>query len=244
MTRSGALITICKSENGMFCCWNPDEICMLRNQYRIVGFLGGSSPHEPYVPKRHGLPLVLTPYEVCLLHELQLIRVIDNSISSSMLSNSNVSSVDRVAQAQKENEDWLFAEFIPQIRRDPVYCVFKDLWQRGYVLTAASKFGGHFLVYSGNPEHCHASFIVRVVAWDAPLSPYYDLIAFGRLAVTVNKAPVFASVCPSSFTFTTTTSTNTSNNNNNNNNNNNATLNFATNEYTIRYVTLDWQGIT
>lgn len=29
------------------------------------------------------------------------------------------------------------------------YCVFRDLWGRGYYVTSGSKFGGDFLVYPG-----------------------------------------------------------------------------------------------
>ena len=41
--------------------------------------------------------------------------------------------------------------------------VFADLYARGFTLTSASQYGGHFLLYDGDPSSCHAHSIVRVV---------------------------------------------------------------------------------
>jgi len=72
--------------------------------------------------------------------------------------------------------------------------IFAHLWQRpnSYVSSGA-KFGGDFLVYPGDPLHHHASHIVTVVEWDKSLAPL-DMIAIGRVAVSVKKTAVFASV--------------------------------------------------
>ncbi|ENN73949.1 hypothetical protein YQE_09451, partial [Dendroctonus ponderosae] len=46
--------------------------------------------------------------------------------------------------------------------------IFKDLWQRGYYITSGEKFGGHFLVYFGDPVTYHAIFIVKYTANGVP----------------------------------------------------------------------------
>ncbi|KAL6058677.1 tRNA-splicing endonuclease subunit [Balamuthia mandrillaris] len=89
--------------------------------------------------------------------------------------------------------------------------VFADLWERGYYLTTGTKFGGDYLVYLDEPLCYHASFVVRIVAWEEEIEPL-QLIAFGRLGATVKKSMVFASVHPS--------------------------------DGSIRYITIDWRGVT
>jgi tRNA-splicing endonuclease subunit Sen34 len=71
--------------------------------------------------------------------------------------------------------------------------VYHDLWRRGKFLTTGETFGGHFLVYPGDPLHFHASHIVHVV--HAPLT-VQQLVSYGRVSVIVNKACVFASESP------------------------------------------------
>ncbi|KAL6050294.1 tRNA-splicing endonuclease subunit [Balamuthia mandrillaris] len=89
--------------------------------------------------------------------------------------------------------------------------VFADLWERGYYITTGTKFGGDYLVYLDEPLCYHASFVVRIVAWEEEIEPL-QLIAFGRLGATVKKSMVFASVHPSNGS--------------------------------IRYITIDWRGVT
>ncbi len=71
--------------------------------------------------------------------------------------------------------------------------VFADLWRRGIWLTSASKFGGEFLAYMGDPVSYHAAYVVLVVPSAAPLL-LCELAALGRLSNAVKKAGVVASV--------------------------------------------------
>jgi hypothetical protein len=93
--------------------------------------------------------------------------------------------------------------------------VFADLTDRGFYVTNAAKFGGHFLVYSGaflsfslslsptfqciphvdtagDPLCFHAEYIVLLSLPDAPL-PIHDLVSLARLGVSVKKSAVIAS---------------------------------------------------
>ena len=76
------------------------------------------------------------------------------------------------------------------------YAVFRDLWANGHYLSPASKFGGDYLAYPGDPVRYHAHYVVMVLAEQASIAPH-DLVSIGRLAVTVKKTPVYASVDPS-----------------------------------------------
>ncbi|VDK20021.1 unnamed protein product [Taenia asiatica] len=70
--------------------------------------------------------------------------------------------------------------------------VFDDLWSRGFYITcSASKMGGDFLVYQGDPLFYHASHIVIASAPQAPIF-LSRLSACLRIANSVRKALVLA----------------------------------------------------
>ncbi len=62
--------------------------------------------------------------------------------------------------------------------------VFRDLWQRGYYLTSGLKYGGDFLVYSGDPALTHSSYVAIVLPWKQPCS---TLVSLARVAAKVKK---------------------------------------------------------
>lgn len=81
--------------------------------------------------------------------------------------------------------------------------VFEDLWSKGYYITCGRKFGGDFLVYTGDPIAFHAVYIIRCVenvAKDVHLS---QLITFGRLGTSVKKKAVLASLCSTTINYVT-----------------------------------------
>ncbi len=82
---------------------------------------------------------------------------------------------------------------IPESTTAAHCAVFADLWQRGFFLTSASKFGGDFLAYHGDPLKYHASFVVVVSRSDEPLL-LCEIAALGRLANAVKKTGLVASL--------------------------------------------------
>jgi len=66
------------------------------------------------------------------------------------------------------------------------YLVYKDLRERGFVVTPGIKFGSDFAVYRFGPGLEHAPFIVQVKSRDESLSAL-EIIRSGRLATTVRK---------------------------------------------------------
>nr|CAB3267293.1 tRNA-splicing endonuclease subunit Sen34-like [Phallusia mammillata] len=72
------------------------------------------------------------------------------------------------------------------------YCVFKDLHSKGYFLTDGLKFGGHFLVYPGEPGIYHSMYIAVCLSCETQLTAA-DYSAMGRLASTVKKTLLLCS---------------------------------------------------
>ncbi|ERE61611.1 tRNA-splicing endonuclease subunit Sen34-like protein [Cricetulus griseus] len=75
------------------------------------------------------------------------------------------------------------------------YSIYRDLWERGFFLSAAGKFGGDFLVYPGDPLRFHAHYIAQCWAADDPI-PLQDLVSAGRLGTSVRKTLLLCSPQP------------------------------------------------
>ncbi|KAM8903660.1 tRNA-splicing endonuclease subunit Sen34 isoform 2-T3 [Spinachia spinachia] len=75
------------------------------------------------------------------------------------------------------------------------YQVFRDLRGRGFYLTSAGKFGGHFLVYPGDPLRFHAHFIAICLSLEEPVC-LLDLLAVARLGSNVKKTVLLCSPGP------------------------------------------------
>ncbi|KAG6611956.1 tRNA-intron endonuclease [Phytophthora cinnamomi] len=71
--------------------------------------------------------------------------------------------------------------------------VFRDLWERGYVVTFGSKFGADFLIYKDNPKHAHAVALVVVKNYEEEFARV-DVVSFCRVAKMVKKQLLFACV--------------------------------------------------
>ncbi len=66
------------------------------------------------------------------------------------------------------------------------YLVYRDLRDRGFIVTPGIKFGSDFAVYKIGPGLEHAPFIVQVKDFEDKISAL-DVIRSGRLATTVKK---------------------------------------------------------
>ena len=69
---------------------------------------------------------------------------------------------------------------------DERYLAYKDLRERGFIVTPGIKFGSDFAVYKLGPGLEHAPFIVQVKSSDENISAL-EIIRSGRLATTVRK---------------------------------------------------------
>lgn len=73
------------------------------------------------------------------------------------------------------------------------YKIFRDLWEKNFVITNGDSFGCDFLVYPGDPVSFHASQIIHIVNLADKFNVKY-LVSCGRLSISVNKKCVFAYV--------------------------------------------------
>ena len=71
------------------------------------------------------------------------------------------------------------------------YQVYKDLRNKGYVVTPGIKFGADFAVYEHGPGLDHAPFIVSVETPSSVMGPF-EVVRAGRLATTVRKQFIIA----------------------------------------------------
>lgn len=66
------------------------------------------------------------------------------------------------------------------------YYVYKDLRNKGFIVTPGIKFGSDFAVYKYGPGIDHAPFIVQVKKDEEKISAL-EIVRSGRLATTVKK---------------------------------------------------------
>ncbi|WP_455284949.1 tRNA-intron lyase [[Eubacterium] cellulosolvens] len=66
------------------------------------------------------------------------------------------------------------------------YSVYRDLRERGFVVTPGIRFGSDFAVYEHGPGIDHAPFIVTGRTEDDTMGPF-EIVLAGRLATTVRK---------------------------------------------------------
>lgn len=93
----------------------------------------------------------------------------------------------------KEHASKAYAKF------EEKYYVYRDLRERGFIVTPGIKFGSDFAVYRFGPGLEHAPFIVQVKTREENLSAL-EIIRSGRLATTVRK--YFTIVVPDTKTKT------------------------------------------
>lgn len=128
------------------------------------------------IPKPKGAdfdaPLILDLIEARYLAEKGLIEVYRG---------------DRVVSLEELTE--LGNELYARFRQ--LYPVYRDLRERGFVVTPGIKFGSDFAVYKYGPGIDHAPYIVQVKSEDEEISAT-EIVRAGRLATTVRKNFIIA----------------------------------------------------
>lgn len=76
---------------------------------------------------------------------------------------------------------------------DIKYAVYKDLRERGLVVTPGIKYGSDFAVYIHGPGIDHAPFIIQIMRAEERLAAS-EIVKSGRLATTVRKTFIIALV--------------------------------------------------
>lgn len=150
--------------------WNPLEGSEL---YKL-GFygkpLGIPKPKSP----EFDVPLILDLMEGLYLAERKLIRVTEGA------GKNRVSLRTLRIRAKK-----VFDEF------DIAYAVYRDLRERGLVVTPGVKYGCDFAVYKQGPGIDHAPYMVSVKSRKDKITAT-EIVKAGRLATTVRKRFIIA----------------------------------------------------
>jgi len=77
---------------------------------------------------------------------------------------------------------------------DAKYAVYRDLREKGFVVTPGIKYGCDFAVYEHGPGIDHAPYIIQVMSLEDQMSAS-DIVKAGRLASTVRKTFIAALPC-------------------------------------------------
>uniref|UniRef100_A0AAV1TNW8 tRNA-intron lyase n=1 Tax=Peronospora matthiolae TaxID=2874970 RepID=A0AAV1TNW8_9STRA len=185
------------------------DIARLQQEYRIYGSSEGPIATARSAPTR--LRLALEEVAVGLTKGFLRLEVATNALSNNANSTSTSSESSSVATSDKTRQELSPVDIIQEItgdlnrrgprgsksrlaprRRDRVR-VFRDLWERGYVVTAGSKFGADFLIYKDDPKRAHAEALIVVKAYEEEFARV-DVVSFCRVAKMVRKQFLFASV--------------------------------------------------
>jgi len=149
--------------------WSPEQS---RNLYK-AGYYG--KPLGILKPKDDfDAPLILDPIEGVYLLEKGLVKVVSD------LDKRDVT-VEEVAEVARKTLKGF----------DRKYAVYRDLREKGFVVTPGIKYGCDFAVYKHGPGIDHAPFIVQVKEATEELSAS-DIVKAGRLATTVRKTFILA----------------------------------------------------
>jgi tRNA-intron lyase len=73
------------------------------------------------------------------------------------------------------------------------YKIFRDLWQRGLIVTCGIKFGATYLIYAGEISIVHASSSVILMEPTDYIYPH-EIISFGRVGTTTKKRCLLANI--------------------------------------------------
>ena len=157
--------------DGRLIVWSPRESRRLYEAGYYGKPLGIAKPKEGF-----DAPLVLDPIEGLHLLEEGRIRVVSGEDSREV-------SLEELRTLANSVMGGL----------DEKYAVYRNLRERGYVVTPGIKYGCDFAVYEHGPGVDHAPYIVQVMGSGEGLSAS-GIVEAGRLATTVRKTFIIAVV--------------------------------------------------
>ena len=176
---SGSVVTAEVIEDKRLVVWSPREGADLYASGFYGKPLGITKPKEP----EFDVPLILDLIEGVYLLERGRIRVVAGPRRREL-------SLRRLRGIAERVHD----------RFGIKYRVYRDLRERGYIVTPGIKYGCDFAVYEHGPGIDHAPFIVQVKKPEEGL-PASEVVRAGRLATTVRKTFIMAVVEDDAVTY-------------------------------------------
>lgn len=156
-------------EDNRLVVWSPDQARQLFNDRFYGKPLGIPRPTEDF-----DAPLLLDPVEALYLLEKKEIKV--------QRQGKNLSK-----KGLRKIFETTFDGFSDK------YVVYRELRDRGYVVTPGIKYGCDFAVYEEGPGRDHAPYVVQIMKEEDMISAS-EIVKAGRLASTVKKAFIIAIV--------------------------------------------------
>ncbi len=156
-------------EDNRLVVWSLDQARLLFNNRFYGKPLGIPRPTEDF-----DAPLLLDPVEALYLLEKKEVKV---RRQGKNLSKKNL----------KKIFESTFDGFLDK------YLVYRELRDRGYVVTPGIKYGCDFAVYEEGPGRDHAPYVVQIMKEEDMISAS-EIVKAGRLASTVRKAFIIAVV--------------------------------------------------
>lgn len=146
--------------------WTPGDGVTLYRQ----GFFGKPvGIPKPKPGQDFSAPLILDLMEALFLQEKGKIKIVD------MRTREPVTRTRLMKLAEVTYKDFELG-----------YSVYKDLRNRGLIVTPGIRFGSDFAVYEHGPGIDHAPFIVTGRTENDTMGPF-EIVLAGRLATTVRK---------------------------------------------------------
>ncbi|KAE9033037.1 hypothetical protein PR003_g9133 [Phytophthora rubi] len=176
----------------------PEHVVFLQQECRVYGSPDGVASTAAAVPPR--LRLALEEMALGVVKEfLRLEASVVDSNDDEAMEEGRRTLVEGITEELRGNTlhrevtgsdgvEWTLSP-----RRHAQLRVFRDLWERGYVVTFGSKFGADFLIYKDNPKHAHAVSLVVVKDYEEEFARV-DVVSFCRVAKMVKKQLLFACV--------------------------------------------------
>ena len=156
-------------EDNRLVVWSPDRARLLFNDRFYGKPLGIPRPTEDF-----DAPLLLDPVEALYLLEKKEVKV---RRQGKNLSKKNLRKILETTFDGFKNK----------------YLVYRELRDRGYVVTPGIKYGCDFAVYEEGPGRDHAPYVVQIMKEEEMISAS-EIVKAGRLASTVRKAFIIAVV--------------------------------------------------
>ncbi|MCJ7425256.1 tRNA-intron lyase [Candidatus Bathyarchaeota archaeon] len=150
--------------------WNPSSGSELYRKGFYGKPLGIAKPKTP----EFNVPLILDMMEGLYLSQKRMITVHEGSERKKV-------SIRKLQQMAKR----LYEEF------EEKYAVYRDLRDKGLIVTPGIKFGCDFAVYKYGPGVEHAPYMVSVKKTESAITAT-EIVKAGRLATTVRKRFIIA----------------------------------------------------
>ena len=165
-------------KDGRLVVWSPLESRKLYANGFYGKPLGIPKPKEDFEA-----PLILDPIEGIYLLEKERIRVFAREVENELGLEELTNSASGMLEGFEEK-----------------YKVYRDLRERGLIVTPGIKYGCDFAVYEKGPGLDHAPYIIKVKGSGEELTAA-EIVEAGRLATSVRKTFIIAMVDSSEVKF-------------------------------------------